>query len=213
MRSKGSLRRLVGRNLRFNRADPPLHYGQPSPLRCALLSPQGLATLQGPQKPARWSAKGEPPPLSPPQRRGTKPIAGLILSSYLSPYAHSTQHLPSAELRRAGSETGTPSPASGEGKGADASAIPYKHRLAHASGRHSRSERAFRCVGVSGFPRACFAFGDPDGSHDPLGKGGAAERWRVVYSVGIATRHGAQPVTTRTSKRKSPPDRRTNHAV
>ena len=71
MRSKGSLRRLVGRNLRFNRADPPLHCGQPSPLRCVLLSPQGLTTLQGPQKPARWSAKGEPPPLSPPLRMGT----------------------------------------------------------------------------------------------------------------------------------------------
>ena len=62
------LTRLVGRNLRFNRADPPLCCGQPSPLRCALLSPQGLATLQGPQKPARWSAKGEPPPLSLPCR-------------------------------------------------------------------------------------------------------------------------------------------------
>ena len=123
---------------------------------------------------------------------------------------YSTQRLPSAEERQAGGRTGTPSPASGEGKGADVPTAPYKHRLAHASGRHSRSERAFWCVRVSGCPQACFAFGDPDGSHDPLGKGGAAERWRVVYSVGIATRHGAQPVTTRTSKRKSPPDRRTN---
>ena len=33
------LHRLVGRNLRFNRADPPLCCGQPSPLRCVLLSP------------------------------------------------------------------------------------------------------------------------------------------------------------------------------
>ena len=39
---------LVGRNLRFNRADPPLHYGQPSPLRCALLSPKSLTTFRGP---------------------------------------------------------------------------------------------------------------------------------------------------------------------
>ena len=44
---------LVRRNLRFNRADPPLHCGQPSPLRCVLLSPQGLATLRGPHSPAR----------------------------------------------------------------------------------------------------------------------------------------------------------------
>ena len=39
---------LVGRNLRFNRADPPLHCEQPSPQRCVLLSPQGLTTLRGP---------------------------------------------------------------------------------------------------------------------------------------------------------------------
>ena len=153
MRSKGSLRRLVGRNLRFNRADPPLHYGQPSPLRCALLSPQGLATLQGPQKPARWSAKGEPPPLSCPCRSkvallrflariapvapqgivavsatGGAPIpcpseegnyaaSGLTLADWLPSYAHSSWHLPSAEVRQAGSWTGTPSPASGEGRG------------------------------------------------------------------------------------------------
>ena len=36
---------FVGRNLRFSRADPN---GQPSPLWCVLLSPQGLATLRGP---------------------------------------------------------------------------------------------------------------------------------------------------------------------
>ena len=42
-------RRRVGRNLRLNRADPALCSGQPSPLRCILLSPQGLATLRGPR--------------------------------------------------------------------------------------------------------------------------------------------------------------------
>ena len=41
--------RLVGRNLRLSRADPTPWFGQPSPLRCVLLSPQGLTTLQGPQ--------------------------------------------------------------------------------------------------------------------------------------------------------------------
>ena len=40
---------LVGRNLRLSRADPMLCFGQPSPLRCVLLSLQGLTTLQGPQ--------------------------------------------------------------------------------------------------------------------------------------------------------------------
>ena len=42
-------RRRVGRNLRLSRTDPALCSGQPSSLRCILLSPQGLATLRGPQ--------------------------------------------------------------------------------------------------------------------------------------------------------------------
>ena len=42
-------RRRVGRNLRLSRADPMLCSGQPSPLRCILLSPQGLTTLRGPR--------------------------------------------------------------------------------------------------------------------------------------------------------------------
>ena len=46
---------------------------------------------------------------------------------------------------------GVPLPRSGEGwEGADASAIPYKHRLAHAPGGRRPSGRAFRCVGVLG---------------------------------------------------------------
>ena len=44
---------LVGRNLRLSRADPMLCFGQPSPLQCILLSPQGLATLRGPICPDR----------------------------------------------------------------------------------------------------------------------------------------------------------------
>ena len=42
-------RHRVGRNLRLSRTDPTLCFGQPSPLRCILLSPQGLATLRGPR--------------------------------------------------------------------------------------------------------------------------------------------------------------------
>ena len=46
---------------------------------------------------------------------------------------------------------GVPLPRTGGGwEGADASAIPYKHRLAHDPGRRSRSGRAFRCVGFLG---------------------------------------------------------------
>ena len=53
-------RRRVGRNLRLSRADPALCFGQPSPLQCILLSPQGTATLRGPIYPAR-KAKGRLP--------------------------------------------------------------------------------------------------------------------------------------------------------
>ena len=46
---------------------------------------------------------------------------------------------------------GVPLPRSGGGwEGADASAIPYKHRLAHAPGGRRPSGRAFRCVGFLG---------------------------------------------------------------
>ena len=46
---------------------------------------------------------------------------------------------------------GVPLPRSGGGwEGADAPAAPYKHRLAYAPGRQSRSGRAFRCIGVLG---------------------------------------------------------------
>ena len=52
---------------------------------------------------------------------------------------------------------GVPLPRSGGGwEGADAPAAPYKHRLAHAPGRRSRSGRAFRCVGVLGFTPSRF---------------------------------------------------------
>ena len=46
---------------------------------------------------------------------------------------------------------GVPLPRSGGGReGADASAIPYKHRLAHDPGGRRPSGRAFRCVGFLG---------------------------------------------------------------
>ena len=49
-------RRRVGRNLRLSRTDPTLCFGQPSPLRCILLSPQGLTTLRGPRSSIRQYA-------------------------------------------------------------------------------------------------------------------------------------------------------------
>ena len=53
----------------------------------------------------------------------------------------------------------------------------------------------------------------PGGTQGPLGKGGAAERWRVAYPIGIATRHGAKPATTRTYKSRPPPGRRAHQAL
>ena len=49
-------RRRVERNLHLSRADPSLCFGQPSPLRCVLLSPAGLASRRGPQ----FSGKAQP---------------------------------------------------------------------------------------------------------------------------------------------------------
>ena len=57
-----------------------------------------------------------------------------------------------------------------------------------------------------------FWYGVPGETQGPLGKGGAAERWRVVYPIGIATRHGAQPATTHTSKRNAPAASGANYA-
>ena len=69
--------------------------------------------------------------------------------------------------------------------------------------------RCFRIVRIQpqlsvrgswGTAPSVFWYGVPGGTQGPLGKGGAAERWRVAYPIGIATRHGAMPATTRTYK-------------
>ena len=59
---------------------------------------------------------------------------------------------------------------------------------------------------------SAFWYGAPGGTQGPLGKGRAAERWRAVYPIGIATRHGAKPATTRTYKSRPPPGRCTGFA-
>ena len=102
--------------------------------------------------PLRWSA----------ERRTTTPVP----SSKEGDYGASKQILSDLRLARCKAadpwlwlaglvvcrkREGVPLPRSGGGwEGADASAIPYEHRLAHAPGRRSRSGRAFRCVGVLG---------------------------------------------------------------
>ena len=73
----------------------------------------------------------------------------------------------------------------------------------------SVSSRSLSVRGPWGTAPSAFWYGAPGGTQGPPGKGGAAERWRVVYPIGIATRHGAKPATTRTHKRNAPPARRT----
>ena len=74
------------------------------------------------------------------------------------------------------------------------------------------SSRSLAARGSWGTAPSVFWHGAPGGTQGPLGKGGAAERWRVVYPIGIATRYGAQPATTRTHKRNAPAASRTGFA-
>ena len=73
----------------------------------------------------------------------------------------------------------------------------------------SVSSRSLAAMGSWCTAPSVFWYGAPSGTQGPLGKGGAAERWRVAYPIGIATRHGAKPATTRTSKRNAPAASRT----
>ena len=77
------------------------------------------------------------------------------------------------------------------------------------------SSRSLSVRGSWGTAPSAFWYGAPGGTQGPLGKGGAAERWRVAYPIGIATRHGAKPATTRTYKSRPTPGRRTgcHHSV
>jgi len=71
------------------------------------------------------------------------------------------------------------------------------------------SSRSLSVRGSWGTAPSVFWYGAPSGTRGPLGKGGAAKRWRVAYPIGIATRHGAKPATTHTSKRNAPAASRT----
>ena len=84
--------------------------------------------------------------------------------------------------------------------------FPHKMRRRHLESVFSRS---LSVRGSWGAAPSVFWYGAPGGSQGPPGKGGVAERWRVAYPIGIATRHGAKPATTRTHKRNAPPARRT----
>ena len=74
------------------------------------------------------------------------------------------------------------------------------------------SSRSLAARGSWGTAPSVFWYGAPGGTRGPLGKGGAAERWRVTPSVSGVTRHGAQPATTRTYKSRAQAASRTGFA-
>ena len=76
----------------------------------------------------------------------------------------------------------------------------------------SVSSRSLSVRGSWGAAPSVFWYGAPGGTRGPLGKGGAAERWRVTPSVSGVTRHGAKPATTRTHKRNASAASRTGLA-
>ena len=76
----------------------------------------------------------------------------------------------------------------------------------------SVSSRSLSVRGSWGTAPSVLWYGVPGGMQGPLGKGGAAERWRVAYPIGIATRHGVKPATTHTSKRNASAASGAHHA-
>ena len=126
-------------------------------------------------------ARGYPetPRTGTPARNGGAVTKRGLNGAYRVPRAHLP---PSPPLPRSGG---------GEGKGADAPAAPYKHRLAHASGRHRRSERAFRCVGSRGIPeRVLLPFARAKGSPRRIGVQTKLSK-RLCDAV---RRHGTNPL-------------------
>ena len=108
--------------------------------------------------PLRWSAERRTTTPVPSSEEGNYGAGKQILSNLrLARCKAADPWLWLAGLAVCTKMEGVPLPRSGGGwEGADASAIPYKHRLAHDPGRRSRSGRAFRCVGVLGFTPSRF---------------------------------------------------------
>ena len=161
---------------------------------------------------------GEPPPLSPPPRRGTRgwinkyfKVGGLqFLQALTYPECRTAAlHLPAHP---------SPFPAIGKGGGGKGQIRPWlpwerfcaQYGLIFGSRRKSIRIQHSQRQGSWGSAPSVFWYRAPGGTRGPLGKGGAAERWRVAYPIGIATRHGAKPATTHTSKRNAPAASRTN---
>ena len=166
---------------------------------------------------------GEPPPLSPPPRRGTRgwinkyfKVGGLRFLQALTPRERCSRFIvasPSGPLSRHrergwGERADTPVAT----LGAILCAVRIDFRLPPQINPYP-AQPATGVLGQS--PKRVLWYRAPGGTRGPLGKGGAAERWRVAYPIGIATRHGAKPATTRTYKSRPTPGRRTgcHHSV
>ena len=102
--------------------------------------------------PLRWSAERRTTTPVPASKEGDYGAGKHILSTRQPARSRAADPwLWLAGLAVCRKREGGPLPRFGGGReGADAPAAPYKHRLAHAPGRRSRSGRAFRCVGVLG---------------------------------------------------------------
>ena len=108
--------------------------------------------------PLRWSAERRTTTPVPSSEEGNYGAGKQILSNLrLARCKAADPWLWLAGLAACSKREGVPLPRSGGGwEGANTPAAPYKHRLAHAPGRRSRSGRAFRCVGVLGFTPSRF---------------------------------------------------------
>ena len=102
--------------------------------------------------PLRWSAERRTTTPVPSSEEGNYGAGKQILSNLrLARCKAADPWLWLAGLSVCRKREGVPLPRSGGGReGADASAIPYKHRLAHDPGGRRPSGRAFRCVGFLG---------------------------------------------------------------
>ena len=104
----------------------------------------GVSALS-PHPLSRWRERGPDGLMKSGRQSGAWGMLGLAESPAADPWLW----LAGLSVCRKGE--GVPLPRSGGGwEGADVSQTPYKHRLAHAPGRRSRSGRAFRCVGFLG---------------------------------------------------------------
>ena len=164
---------------------------------------------------------GEPPPLSPPQRRGTR---GRVNNYFKVDSLRLLQALTYPECRTAALHLPAhPSPFLAIGKGGGGKEqirpwLPWERFCAQYGLIFDCRQKSIRIQhsqrqGSWGRAPSVFWYGAPGGTQGPLGKGGAAERWRVTPSVSGVSRHGAKPATTHTSKRNATAASRTYLAL